>query len=206
MNLFDKPGDFAAFIKLIEQARRRTPSIAIFGYVLMTNHWHLVLQATGDGKDLSKFMAWLSGTHVRRWREHRGSVGQGHLYQGRFKSFLIQEDEHLLSVVRYVLANPLRAGMVQRAQDWLWSSLVNAAGADNFRIQLTPLPVDRPRNWLAMVNEPQGESVVERIRTSIQRDRPYGDEQWTARIVKAHGWQSTLRDPWRPKRQSIPAP
>src|SRR5882757_9939423 len=92
MNLFDKTGDFAAFLALLEEARRRFPSVRILAYCLMHNHWHLLLWLT-RGADLSRFIAWLSSTHVRRWRAHRGNVGQGHLYQGRFKSFIVQSDD-----------------------------------------------------------------------------------------------------------------
>jgi putative transposase len=73
----------------------------------MSNHWHLVLWPRAAG-DLSSFMRWLSNTHVRRWRQHRHTVGEGHVYQGRFKNFPIQNDAHLLTVLRYVEANPER--------------------------------------------------------------------------------------------------
>jgi hypothetical protein len=72
---------------------------------------------------LSAFMNWLTLTHTQRWRHAHHTVGYGPLYQGRFKSFPIQRDEHLLSVCRYVERNPLRAGIVERAEDWRWSSL-----------------------------------------------------------------------------------
>src|SRR5437762_1476266 len=111
MNLFHKDSDFAAFLKILEEACLRF-KMRLLAYCLMHNHWHLVLWPR-RGVDLSRFVAWVSSTHVRRWREHRGNVGQGHLYQGRFKSFIVQNDGHLLSVLRYVEANPLRAGMVE---------------------------------------------------------------------------------------------
>src|SRR5574340_852580 len=85
MDIFKKPEDFAAFVKLLEEGRRRH-AMRILGYCLMHNHWHLVLWPR-RGTDLSKFIAWVSTTHVRRWRAHRVSAGEGHLYQGRFKGF-----------------------------------------------------------------------------------------------------------------------
>src|ERR1051325_119078 len=114
MKIFHKSGDFAAFVKLLEEARQRF-EMRILGYCLMHNHWHLVLWPVKD-KQLSQFMAWLSTTHVRRWREHRDDSAGGHLYQGRFKSFIVQEDEHFLVLMRYVESNPLRAKMVKRAE------------------------------------------------------------------------------------------
>jgi REP-associated tyrosine transposase len=197
MEIFQKPADFAAFIALLEEARRRI-GMRILGYCLMHNHWHLVLWPRDDG-DLSKFMAWLSSTHVRRWRAHRSNVGEGHLYQGRFKSFLIERDDHLLTVLRYVEANPLRAGIVRRAEQWPWSSLGGAAAMNGVRVDLTSWPVDRPQNWLEIVNEPVGSDALSTLHTSIARGRPFGAETWVRHLAQRLGLQSTLRDPWRPK-------
>jgi len=197
MDIFTKPADFAAFLKLLEEARRRFPGVRILAYCLMNNHWHLVLWPTRGG-DLSRFIGWLCSTHVRRWRAHRESVGQGHLYQGRFKSFIVQRDEHLLTLLRYVEANPLRAAIVRRAEDWLWSSFGTGVGADGVRVQLHPWPIERPRNWSAIVNAQLDDVVLKGIRTSITRSRPFGDEKWTQRIANRFGLESTLRNPWRP--------
>ena len=199
MDLFSKEGDFAAFITLIELARRRVPSVRVLGYCLMNNHWHLVLWPR-RGADLSRFMGWLCTTHVRRWRLHRGNVGQGHLYQGRFKSFPIQQDGHLLTVLRYVEANPLRARLVKRAQDWPWSSLARQRGVDNVRIELSDWPVDRPRDWRTLVNAALDTGEIDNIRTSVARGRPFGDQKWVARTAGRLGLESTLRDPWRPRK------
>ena len=89
MDVFEKPKDYAAFIKLLEEGRRRF-DMRVLGYCLMRNHWHLVLWPRRAAQ-LSRFMQWVSTTHVRRW-EHRANTGEGHLYQGRFKSFLVQND------------------------------------------------------------------------------------------------------------------
>jgi putative transposase len=200
MEIFRKPEDFAAFVRLIELARRRFPSVRVLGYCLMDNHWHLVLWPR-RGTDLSRFMGWLCTTHVRRWREHRGNAGQGHLYQGRYKSFPIQQDEHLLTVLRYVESNPLRAGKVKRAQDWDWSSLTRRAGIDNTRIELSDWPVDRPRGWQALTNAAIDPKALEQVRGSVTRGRPLGGDAWTRRAAARWGLESTMRDPWRPKKQ-----
>ena len=198
MDIFTKPGDFEAFLKLLEQGRQRH-SMRILGYCLMGNHWHLILWPR-RGADLSKFIGWICTTHVRRWREHRGSAGEGHLYQGRFKSFLIQDDGHFLTVMRYVEGNPLRAGLVRRAENWPWSSLGWAGGSDQTRVRIADWPVDRPGNWVERVNERLEAKSLDRLRLSIARGRPFGDAQWTARVVGRYGLESTLRDPWRPKK------
>ena len=197
MDIFTKPGDSQSFLELLEEVRRRY-GMRILGYCLMHNHWHLVLRPR-QGEDLSRFIGWVGTTHVRRWREHRGNTGEGHLYQGRFKSFLVQSNEYFLTLMRYVEGNPLRARMVERAEEWPWSSLGAATGSDQVKVQLSPWPVDKPRDWSDRVNELVEPQTLERVRLSIARNRPYGDH-WIARVAKRHGLESTLRDPWRPKK------
>ena len=132
----------------------------------MPNHFHLVLWPQKDG-DLSAFMGWLLTAHVRRYHQHYHS--SGHVYQGRFRSFPIQEDDHLLTVLRYSERNPVRAGLVQRAQDWLWSS-AGPPWAEG--PVLDPGPVPRPKGWLEWVNTPQTEAEVDSLRACIRRRRP----------------------------------
>ena len=71
-----------------------------------------------QAEELSKWMQWLMTSHVRRYHRHYGT--SGHIWQGRFKSFIVQEDIHLLMVLRYVEGNPVRAGLVNSAKEWLW--------------------------------------------------------------------------------------
>src|ERR1041385_1414085 len=118
LRLFKKEDDFLAFEKVLLSAWERVP-IRILGWCVMPNHWHLVLWPAKDGQ-VTAFMRWLTLTHAQRWKHAHDAVGHGHLYQGRFKSFPIQEDGHLLTVLRYVERNPLRAGLVSSAQDWRW--------------------------------------------------------------------------------------
>ena len=132
----------------------------MFGFCLMTNHWHLVLRPKGD-RDLAALMSWLTNTHVKRYRSHYSKTS-GHLYQGRYKSFPVETDAYLLQLLRYVEANPLRANMVQRAQNWPWSS---AGCTDAIATKLLdPWPVDRPDNWLRLINSLQPQAEQELIR------------------------------------------
>src|SRR5277367_3551182 len=116
--VFRKQGDFDAFVKLLAQAGERS-DVRLLAFCLMPNHFHLVLWPRRDG-DLSDYMMWLTTAHVRRYHQHYHS--SGHVWQGRFRAFPIQKDEHLLTVHRYVERNPVRAGLVGRAEDWRWSS------------------------------------------------------------------------------------
>ncbi|WP_202802903.1 transposase [Singulisphaera acidiphila] len=118
--VFHKAGDYDAFLGAMADATARTP-LDLLGYCLMSNHFHLVLRPHADG-DLSRWMQWLLTAHARRYHRHHHTTG--HVWQGRFKAFPIEADEHLLTVLRYVERNALRAELVVRAEDWRWSSLV----------------------------------------------------------------------------------
>ena len=111
--LLEKQGDYEAFERVLAEAHEREP-IRILAYCLMSNHWHFVLWPKRDG-ELTEFLRWLTHTHTMRWHAHHGTGGTGHLYQGRFKAFPVQGDDHLFTVLRYVERNALRADLVPRA-------------------------------------------------------------------------------------------
>jgi putative transposase len=174
----------------------------ILGYLIMPNHWHLVLWPEHDG-DLGAFMQRLTTTHVRRWHLHRNSVGYGHLYQGTYKSFPIETDEHLLTVLCYVERNALRAGLVERAEDWRWSSLWRWRHTEVTQDvpPLTGWPVERPRQWLLQVNRPQPKGELEAVQTSSQRGRPFGSAAWQALTAEKLGLESTFHARGRPRKR-----
>jgi putative transposase len=197
LRLFRKEADFLAFERVLLLAHRRTP-IRILDWCVMSNHWHLVLFPEHDG-ELTAFMRWLTLTHAQRWKQAHAAVGHGHLYQGRFKSFPVQPDEHLLTVLRYVQRNPLRAGLVRRAQDWRWGSChVRQDRRHELYNLLSPWPVTRPRRWLDLVNQPQREGDEERVRQSIERNRPLGGDAWVRRMAQRLKLTHTLRPRGRP--------
>ena len=120
LRIFRKRGDFLGFENILAEGVERF-DMRICGYCIMSNHWHLVLWPREDG-DLSAFMRWITQTHTQRYHGSHGTVGIGHLYQGRYKSFPVQDQAYYLTVLRYVEANPLRAGLVEKADAWPWSS------------------------------------------------------------------------------------
>ncbi len=198
MTIFEKDGDYEAIERILQQAVERTGT-DLFAWCIMPNHWHLVVRPHEDG-ELSKFVGWLSLTHSQRWHAHRHSTGSGHVYQGRFKSFPVQDEEHFLTVCRYVERNALRANLVKRAEDWRWGSLGRwVRGEVSGKALLTAWPVRRSAGWLEHVNAPQSEAELSALRRSVTRGNPFGDERWSARIVKRLGLESTLRPQGRPK-------
>ena len=192
LRLFRKDADYLAFYDVLLQAQQRVP-LRILGWCLMANHWHFVVWPRKDG-ELSKFFAYVGLTHAARWQAAHDAVGMGHVYQSRFKNFMIQRDAHLLSVLRYVESNPVRTKVTASAEAWQWSSLHARLNREPIISELlTDWPIERPRNWLQQVNRLQMPEEVEAIATSLQRSRPFGDETWIKSMVNRHGLQSTLR-------------
>ena len=156
-------------------------------------------QMTWDDWDLSRWMQWLMTCHVRRY--HRNYKTSGHVWQGRFKAFPIQSDEHLLTVLRYVERNPVRAKTIsiRKAPKWSWSS----AGKPSTEFETVRLhrgPVKRRDDWLDWVNQPLTVAERDSIRTCVQRGRPFGSEKWQKRTAKRLDLESTMRPRGRPKK------
>src|SRR5262249_19586816 len=145
--LFRKEDDYAAFERVLQDAQDRVP-IRLLSFCVMPSHWHLVLWPEHDG-DLSEYLRWLTVTHTQRWHAAHRTSGTGPLYQGRFKSFPVQDDEHLLTVCRYVERNALRAKLCSRAQDWRWGSLWQRRQRVPSVSLAEEWPVPRQRQWTA---------------------------------------------------------
>jgi putative transposase len=201
--IFHKDGDYEAFEEILAEGVERY-EVQLFVYQLMPNHWHLVLRPERNGA-MSRFLGWVTGTHTMRYHAHFHTSGEGHVYQGRFKSFPIQEDEHFYTVCRYVERNALRAGIVDRAEDWRWSSLWRWLQKPQPKPQLlSPWPLRRLPNWVARVNEPLSEAELAAVRRCARRGSPLGDEKWIESIVRRHHLESTLRPRGRPRVQNLP--
>jgi putative transposase len=199
VRIFAQPGDYTAFEEVLIEAKERM-AMRLLAYCVMPNHWHLVLWPFEDG-DLSEFVGWLTLTHTQRWHHHKGTVGTGHLYQGRFKSFPVQSDEHLLTVVRYVEGNARQTGLALKAEDWTWCSLwrrVHGNPEERAFLDEGPTPMPPVSEWIELVNEPLPSDQLDRVSKSIRRGRPFGGDDWTRRTAVQLGLTSTLRPRGRP--------
>jgi len=188
--VFHGSGDYEVFLELLASAKARF-RVKLFAFCLMPNHFHLVLEPSTQTA-LSRFMQWLLTSHVRRY--HRRYQGSGHVWQGRFKSFPIQRDEHLLVVLRYVVQNPVRAGLVGSPGEWTWSSLQRVELAD-------PCPVNSWVEWSTAVEEPLPVQEIKALRESVNRQRPFGSSWWQVEIARHLGLESTMRARGRPRTQ-----
>ena len=134
-NIFLDDVDRQRFLGLMAKAVARFQWI-VMAYVLMSNHFHLVVKLTSA--NVSRGMQWLNGKYSQAFNRRHARVG--HLVQGRFGGELVDEETYLLEVLRYVVLNPVRAGMVRAPGDYEWSSYRATAG-------LAPAP-----DWLAVDN------------------------------------------------------
>ena len=175
--LFDKAEDFDAFERVLDYALQCVPT-RILSYCLMPNHWHFVLWPREEG-ELTCFLRRLTHTHTQRRHAHRHTAGTGHLYQGRFKSFPVQQDDHLLAVNRYVERNALRAKRVDRAEHWRWSSLWRREnGNEAFLRDVASLAIANPRQ-LGRARQPasHGGGTADAA-AIVDPGTPFGSERW----------------------------
>jgi putative transposase len=197
--IFDSDADYRMFEEILEEGVEKF-NMRLLAYCLMPNHWHLVLYPRKDG-DLALFMGWITNTHTRRWHAATNTIGQGHLYQGRYKSFICQEDTYFITLVRYVERNAKKANMVKRAENWRWGSAwKRTSGTVQQKKSLSPWPVEYPKDYIKFLNEPQTQEEEESLERSVAKSLPYGKEGWQKGIIKKYGIEQTRRGVGRPRK------
>jgi putative transposase len=181
--LFPGDEDYALFLELLTEAQKRF-AVSLWGYCLMGNHWYLVVEVE-KMDELSRWIHWLCTRQARLFHLERRGLGGGHIYQGRYKSFPIQDEVYLHQVLRYVEANPVRARLAANGRDWPWSSL------SSIDIKKGLLPVERPKlkpwprdaSWEADVDRPIAVESLLRLQQSVTRGTPLGEPEWVERIA-----------------------
>ncbi len=195
--VFRKEEDYEAFVQLMEEAKERC-GVSILAYCIMPNHFHMAL-VPGQKEELSLWMQWLMTSHVRRYHRHYGS--SGHIWQGRYKSFPVQEDRYLLTLLRYIEGNPVRAAMVESAMAWKWSSHRENTGSMERLLTSAP-PIGLPPDWTRYVDTPLTARDLEKLRESVRRQAPYGQPEWQAEMCATLGLESTMRRRGRPHKEA----
>lgn len=199
LRIFDTKEDYQLFERVLNETIEET-NMRVLGYTIMPNHWHLLLYPRNEG-DLGIFMHRLTSAHTRKVKVKTGTIGTGPLYQGRYKSFLIQEDRHFLSVLKYIERNPVRAKLITKAEEWRWGSAWRRIhGTLKEKKLLADIPVELPKDYRVWVNTPESSELLDALRTSVNKGAPYGSEGWVEKTVKQFGLGSTLRNPGRPKK------
>lgn len=196
--LFKKKADFIAFERILHEALE-IHEIELFCYQLMPSHYHLVLRPLVDG-EMGRFMAWIAGTHTMRSHAQDPTGEMERVYQQRYRSFPIQENEHFLLVCRYVERNALRAKRVELAEQWRWGSLWRwLQRPEPDPALLSPWPLRRHSRWTDRVNECLTKERLDAVRLSAQRGKPFGDEDWVKSTARRLNLESTLRPRGRPR-------
>lgn len=190
--------DYARLLDLFDRARAFNP-IRVLGYGLMPTHWQAVVWPWCVG-DVSAFVRSVTLMHTRWWHERRGTRGTGPLYRGRFRSFPVQPDGHLLAVLRFVEAEPRRAGLVERAEDWPWSSLADRLRTGPATGRLRDGPVPLPADWAGYVNQSSPEAELKAVRQSTARGCPFGSANWQRQTAERLGLKFSLRPRGRPRK------
>jgi putative transposase len=200
--IFHKDEDYEAFLRVLGEGLQLYP-VELFSFTLMPNHWHLVLRPSDDGM-MGRMLRWVTATQTQRYHAHYHTSGEGHLYQSRFKSFPVADDDHFLVVCRYVERNPLRANLVERAEDWRFGSLWRwMQKTEPMPKLLSPWPIARSPNWTGRVNQPLSDRELTEVRECVQRNRPYGDPEWTEEVARRTGLGYSLRSRGRPRKTTI---
>jgi putative transposase len=204
--VFFDADDYEAFLKAIGDLKQRRP-FELYGYCLMPNHVHLLIRALET--PISRIMQSLLVSHTQRY--HRRHQSGGHVWQGRFKSPVIQDDKHLLTVLRYIEVNPRRARVVESAGDYRWSSF-SCHGSGQADALLDPLPeyenlaktpATRTRRWSAFVHKVPSAKELAAIRRSSSTGLPFGEPEWVEELAGRLGLDLTIRPRGRPRKSPI---
>jgi putative transposase len=201
--LFYTADDFILFLSLIAEAACRVP-MRILAYCIMRNHFHLLLWPY-VGDDLPRFMHMLMVLHINRHRYRHPPESPGHIYQSRYTNVIVEHGRSIVSVAKYIECNAMNAGLVRRAEAYPWSSASPLATHPD-RPVLSAWPIQKPHDWLILLNLRTPASELKRIQRSAARGAPYGSPAWTARVVKEFGLEHTMRGQGRPSAEESMLP
>ena len=167
----------------------------------MPNHFHLLAWPEYKTK-LSEFMGWLCNTHAKNWREATSTVGEGSLYQDRFKAFIVSPGPHLYKLRNYLSMNPVKANLVQEPWQWRWGSSRRAkykSYSSDIKLHEGPEPHHRDLSDLLFRKMKMSRKDRQKLKISLARGAPFGDDNWIDLMIQEHGLEHTARKPGRPK-------
>lgn len=156
-NIYSEDSDRDYFLNLLNKTNIRHGWIC-HAYCLMSNHYHLLIET--HRPTLSKGMKYLNGSYTQFYNFNHQRVG--HIFQGRYKSILIEKEAYFLELSRYIVLNPVRAGMVRSAVDWPWSSYRATAGFTTPHESLSP-------DWILSVFAKHKKNACEKYRHFVQQ-------------------------------------
>jgi putative transposase len=199
--IFRAQRDYIQFEEVLKEAIERT-DMGVAAYCVMPNHFHLALQPKEDGA-VQAFMRWLTKTQTQRWHSAHKTIGYGHLYQGRYKSFIVNTDEYYLTLMRYIEQNPLRAKLVQHVEEWKYGSAFRRYhGTLEQCTLLDAWRVPEPKTYRQNLDILQDDYRLQEIRASVSKGIPLGGDAWRSELIDSLGLGYTTRGVGRPKNGS----
>jgi len=194
MRVFDDMEDYEYFLELLKKASKRE-NVEVHAYSLMPNHFHLLL-VPKEPNSLSRLMQWVMTSYVRYY--HKKNKTSGHIWQGRYKSFMVEKESYYIKLIQYIEANALRAKLSRRAEDWDYGSLMERV--QKHRTMLSEPYIALDDEWVEYVNRPLNEGELHTIRNSVNRQAPLGNEKWQVETATKYGLLSTLNERGRPRK------
>jgi len=195
--------DYRFYLECLQDAAERY-ELRIHAFVLMTNHVHL-LATPRTGISIGKTLQSLGRRYVQYFNHAYGRTGT--LWEGRYRATLIDSERYLLTCMRYVELNPVRARMVKRPADYPWSSYAaNARGQDDaltvahplYR-RLGPSGPERQRAYRQLFRGPVGKADLQAIRKATNTGWALGDDRFRANVEKLSGRRAAPRPSGRPR-------
>jgi len=165
INIFEDNQDRQIFLTILETVVKRYNWLC-HAYCLMDNHYHIMIE-TPDA-NISAGMRQLNGVYTQSY--NRRHQKPGHIFQGRFKAILVQKENYLLELCRYVVLNPVRAGIVKKTEDWRWSSYQATAG-------IIKKPGYLTTDWILGLFNTQRIAANKRYREFV-REGIHGEASW----------------------------
>ncbi|MBI4865975.1 MAG: transposase [Candidatus Wallbacteria bacterium] len=192
---FFSSGDRLLYLQLLKQGARQF-GVDVWSYCLMDNHVHLVLVPPTESS-LSDCMGWVHFNYSRRVNSRQGWTG--FLWQGRYFSAPVGEDK-VAAVVRYVERNPVRAGMVPRAEDFVWSSAAARVGGKPDPLLSRCCLTDEIRDWSSFLQSEDCRQASAELRARTRTGRPLGSPEFVAQLELRTGRRLLPSPPGRPKK------
>lgn len=188
--------DYSYFLHSAVYAKNAIP-IDIYSYCLMPNHYHFVVRPQRSS-NLSRWIHRIM-TKFNYYHQNRYTT-VGHLWQGPFKDFLIEDEYHLVNVLKYVEANPMRAGLASASAEWRWSSLSERFSARHYLLS-DHFPITLPEDWKDFVDSPFDEEIMEKLHKSLKCQKPFGNDEWVKSVCLDFGLRNRTRARGRPKKE-----
>ena len=184
--------DYSLFLESVSNAKKKHP-VDILAYCIMPNHFHFLVRPI-QADNLSKWIHLFMTQHIYRHRIKYETTG--HIWQGPYKDFIIQDEYHLLIVLRYIEANALRAGLTDASAAWRWSSQFERSRGINYLLNRNVVKL--PPNWREIVDTPLSEEDATRLTRSLERQTPFGKDDWIQSTAEEHDLGHTIRPRGRP--------